>query len=423
MILPKTQPKAPEIMLSAFACDPHMGSEPYVGWNWLKLLQKKYNVNLLTRTHHYESLKKACADQGMRVKIYHFDLPGCAGLDHRHRVMKFYYILWHIFVVPFAFYVCARKNIKVIHQCTYNVIDFSGFLWLYPFAKYVWGPIGGGQCPPEWSKSLYGTRWWKQRLRAASKIFIKFNPYIWMIASRSKVILTANEETKARLPEIFKSKCIAMLETAKDPELTCGFRNIQNHLSVIWVGQLESRKGLPIIFDSIRSLYKESPMLASRVKVDVIGTGPLFDTYNSVVLSDPILSNVKLHGSIRFERMREFYLSADVLAFTSVQDTSGNVLLEAMSYGVPIIAINHQGARSILKEGGAIVISPDSWDDVILGFSDGLRQLLTAPTQLKVMAQAALTNLKQNHTWHAKSVEIYRIYDEILHATTVASKN
>ena len=40
-----------KVLVSAYACEPNVGSEPGVGWNWvLKMAQQYEEVHVVTRT-------------------------------------------------------------------------------------------------------------------------------------------------------------------------------------------------------------------------------------------------------------------------------------------------------------------------------------------------------------------------------------
>ena len=59
--------------------------------------------------------------------------------------------------------------------------------------------------------------------------------------------------------------------------------------------------------------------------------------------------NVKLMGNRPLNQIAEAYQQADVFVLPSLRETSGNVLLEAMAYAVPIVAFDTSFCR-LLKE-------------------------------------------------------------------------
>lgn len=48
-----------KILLSAYACEPHIGSEPEVGWKWATELSKMGNdVYVITRLNNKENIEQ-----------------------------------------------------------------------------------------------------------------------------------------------------------------------------------------------------------------------------------------------------------------------------------------------------------------------------------------------------------------------------
>ena len=66
---------------------------------------------------------------------------------------------------------------------------------------------------------------------------------------------------------------------------------------------------------------------------------------------------------------------ADVFAFTSLRDTSGNVVLEALAAGVPVICLDHQGVHDIVTDQCGVKLPVTTPDDVIACMSESLRRL------------------------------------------------
>ena len=49
----------PRILLSAYACEPVKGSEPGVGWNWVRQLSQFAELWVLTRANNRASIEAA----------------------------------------------------------------------------------------------------------------------------------------------------------------------------------------------------------------------------------------------------------------------------------------------------------------------------------------------------------------------------
>lgn len=407
------------VLISAFACDPSMGSEPYVGWNWLKqiLTLSGAKVVLLTRRMHERPVSEA-VDPALRerLEIVAFDLPGCAGMAHHHSLMKPYYVFWQVaalFVV--LAYQLRHRSLGVIHQCTYNVVDMPGLLWAIPGTRFIWGPVGGGQIPPAWAKPLYGRAWLKQRWRTLMKRTLKYNPYICLAAHCSSSILVANQDTLDTLPRFARSKCIKTLETAVDGvrPAQARTREAADGFTLLWVGRLEPRKALRLLLDALARIRLDQPLAYQRLRVKVLGTGPDAQKTHREVASLGLAGKVELLGALPFAQVQPLYDAADLFVFSSVQDTSGNVLLEALASGLPAIALNHQGPREILQGGGGRLIDARSYDEAVQQFARAITELMDAPQLLASYCAAGLENIEKHFLWQQKGQLFKTLLEEL----------
>jgi glycosyltransferase involved in cell wall biosynthesis len=56
-------------------------------------------------------------------------------------------------------------------------------------------------------------------------------------------------------------------------------------------------------------------------------------------------------GSVNHQKLAQLYASADVFLFTSITETYGNVVIEAMSSGLPCVIANGGGSKSFIESG------------------------------------------------------------------------
>ncbi|MGI8426497.1 MAG: glycosyltransferase [Actinomycetota bacterium] len=106
-------------------------------------------------------------------------------------------------------------------------------------------------------------------------------------------------------------------------------------------------------------------------------------------------------------KLARYYQAADVCLVPSVTESFGLVALEAQACGLPVVASNVGGLRSIIQEGktGFLVEPGDS-----LGFADRAESLLANPGALaKMGAQAAASAAE--FSWEGSAAELYDLYE------------
>ena len=89
-----------EIIISAYACEPHKGSEPEVGWRWsLEAANKYTKVVVLTRKNNRKSIEDEVQMLGVsNMEFQYFDLPKWLSLWKKGgRGIQLYAYLWEVF--------------------------------------------------------------------------------------------------------------------------------------------------------------------------------------------------------------------------------------------------------------------------------------------------------------------------------------
>jgi glycosyltransferase involved in cell wall biosynthesis len=121
-------------------------------------------------------------------------------------------------------------------------------------------------------------------------------------------------------------------------------------LVLSYVGRLAAEKGLNVALDALALVEQARP---GQVRFLVVGDGPFEPELRARTLPGMVLLG-KLHGAA----LSEAFASGDVLLFPSTTDTFGNVMLEAMASGVPVIGADVGPTREQLQSGGGWLAAP-----------------------------------------------------------------
>ena len=127
-----------------------------------------------------------------------------------------------------------------------------------------------------------------------------------------------------------------------------------NHRSEKLIKSWNAENKTKIIFVSRLFHYKETDMLIrlSHILRDdtvliITGEGPEREKMERESNGAKTIFTGKLVG----KELSEVYASSDIFVFPSLTDTFGNVVLEAMASGLPVIAANEGGPKNIVKDG------------------------------------------------------------------------
>ena len=157
--------------------------------------------------------------------------------------------------------------------------------------------------------------------------------------------------------------------------------------AIAFLGRLVMEKGLDVFADTIDQLKRQEV----RHEVIVIGEGPAGDWFRSR------MPNAKFVGFQSGKDLARAMASSDMLFNPSVTETFGNVTLEAMACGKPVVAARATGSASIVKDGvTGYLVEPGS----ITGFADRLQSYCDDPLLREKHGNAALAE-SHKYDWDA----------------------
>ncbi|SDM55024.1 Glycosyltransferase involved in cell wall bisynthesis [Geoalkalibacter ferrihydriticus] len=108
----------------------------------------------------------------------------------------------------------------------------------------------------------------------------------------------------------------------------------------VYCGRLAAEKNLPMLMNAFRDLADP------RARLMLIGDGPL-----RTKLAAEADQRVVFTGYQQGEELARLYAAADIMAFPSLTETFGNVMLEAMASGLPVIGFKVPGPQDIVCHG------------------------------------------------------------------------
>ncbi|GLQ97671.1 glycosyltransferase family 4 protein [Dyella mobilis] len=110
---------------------------------------------------------------------------------------------------------------------------------------------------------------------------------------------------------------------------------------VLYVGRIAPEKNLDLAVSTFRAIQQKTP----SARYVWVGDGP---ARAALQAAHPDFIFV---GMKRDEALAAHYASADMFSFPSLSETFGNVILEALSAGLPVVAYNEGAAREHLIDG------------------------------------------------------------------------
>ena len=132
---------------------------------------------------------------------------------------------------------------------------------------------------------------------------------------------------------------------------------------ILSIGSLKYEKNFLNLINAF-SLIKNK----SNIKIAILGEGSEKEILNKEIEKLNLRKNIIMPGFI--ENLNKWYASADIYIITSIHEGFGNVVVEALSHGLPIIATRCGGPEEILENGKygdlCIINNPKILSELIL---------------------------------------------------------
>lgn len=123
-----------KILFSAYACEPGEGSEPGIGWNWVKQIASFADeVWVITRANNRAGIEETLAKEPLpNVRWAYFDLPSWARFWKGQRGVHLYYYLWQIGAYRIGKRLHKEVGFDLVHHVAFVTYWLPGFLALLP---------------------------------------------------------------------------------------------------------------------------------------------------------------------------------------------------------------------------------------------------------------------------------------------------
>ncbi|MEO7861768.1 MAG: glycosyltransferase family 4 protein [Nitrospirales bacterium] len=412
-----------KVLVSCYACDPTLGSEPGMGGNWVLQLARHHDLWVLTEEPYAlalaEYLERHCPELKPAIHI--------VGIS-RHRFL-FGEKLWE----PFFYYWtyrswqrdAYREAQRLVQQIDFdlahhlNMIGYRepGYLWKLPI-PFVWGPIGGhAQVPWRFLAALgrkgaleHGLRNLLNWIQMRSSIRVK------RAMRRADVRLAATSDDQEAIRRIHGKGAVLLNEQASNPISSITEREPfdgQRSLRVVWCGNFGAGKALPLALMAVQRAAKEIPL-----QLHIVGSGGCEHEWKSLAERRGLASLCHWYGSLSHEGSMEVISQSDVMLFTSLKEGTPAVVLEAIQSGVPVICHDKCGFGTVITVASGVKVPVKNPRLSIEYFAEAMIRFARNPELLHALSQGALQRAGEI-TWANQAKIMLDCYQQAIQSKPV----
>jgi glycosyltransferase involved in cell wall biosynthesis len=171
---------------------------------------------------------------------------------------------------------------------------------------------------------------------------------------------------------------------------------------ILYAGRIAPEKDIQTVIKTYFNLPKS---LFNQTHLIMAGDGPLLPK-----LKEKYNEEITFTGFTSSDKLAELYASADAFIFPSATETFGNVVLEALSSGLPVIGANVGGTKHLITDKSTGFLCPPGH---VASFTKACSQLLTnADLKAYMSSQARLQAL--SYSWDDIFTEIFSNYRSVV---------
>lgn len=412
--------KRPRVLLIAEAANPEFVSVPLEGWAHGRALATVADVHMVTQVRNREAILRAGVSEGeftainseaVARRMWQLSgiLRGGAGKGWTTvtalETLSYYYFE-HIVWQKFRRAIRAREY-DIVHRLTpLSPTTPSPIAALCRRAgvPFVAGPLNGGVA---WPKGFDGARRkereWLSYVRGAYKLL----PGYRSMRRSAAALMIASRATWEQVPEKHKHKCVYIPENGVDPARFD--RRVQGEaglpIRLVFLGRLVPYKGADMLLEAAAPLIR-----AGKATVDIIGDGPERGALEAMIAREGLGAGVTMAGWIEHQKLQERMVRSDILAFPSIREFGGGVVVESMMLGLAPVVVDYGGPGELVTPETGFAVPIGTRAEIVARFRGVLEGLAADPHKIRPMGERARQRVLEGFTWEAKARQVLEVY-------------
>lgn len=404
-----------KVLVNAYACSPYQGSEPGMGWNFVSNLSRIHELHIMTECKFKEDIDRYFEEHPDEKQFFHFYYIKRTRWNLLRRIWppSYYwtYAAWQRKAFRLAKELDQQQKFDLVHQL--NMVGYRECGYLWKMGKpMVWGPMGNFNITP-WrmlpEMGLYGIVFYSCR-NLINLWQMHFSFRVKKAIKAAKAIICAMPDDCITLKKIYGRDATVIPEVGLsnlEETPVIKERKKDETLRICWSGLHIARKALPILLKSIALTNSKD-----NIELHILGDGPCNKKWKNLAHSLHI-KHVVWHGNLSRDKALGVMKNSHVFAISSLSDATSTVLLEALSFGLPIITLNHLGFAGVVTEQCGIKIDIHNPKQVIRDYSKAIDRIAEDEIYRIKMAEGALQRA-QDFRWDKKAELINQIYHQVM---------
>ena len=401
-----------KILICAFACvkDPDTrfgfgkGGESGLGWNTILQISKFADVSVLTDAGNKQEIEEKMTEAKITgVNFYYISLPKF--LSFARRIIQIYAYLWQIKAYFVAKKLHKKFNFDIFHHITYANDWMASYIGALLPIPYIRGPSGGAhKVPKAFLKNYTFEEKLVEKIRSVGQWIFRHDPFFIISQNRVKKILVCNKEAYNALKKNWREKAefFPVNGISKEDLSVRGYERVNGRFKIITAGKLLKIKSFDLAIKTFEIFNKKFP----ESEFIIVGDGPELEKLKKLAGG-----RVKFEKWMLRKKLLEEIAESDVFLFPSLRDGGGQVVVEAMAQGKPVICFDISGPGFHVDENCGIKIKPDNSEQAIKDMASALEKLYVEEKLRLKLGEGAKKKVENFYNWDKLGERMQKIYE------------
>lgn len=411
-----------KILINAYACSPNMGSEPGMAWNWCVNLAKHCELFIITEGEFRDKIEAALPGLPQASNMHFYYNP----VSDRVRQMCWnqgdwrfykYYKEWQKKTADIARDICRKETIDILHQL--NMIGFRepGYLWIVSKETeipFVWGPIGGlKQFPMAYAEgSSMKMKFFMHLKNFLNRWQLKHDRRVDAAIKQASLLVSSIPDSYRAIKKYKGMESVIIPETGtfmQANHVTDANRFTKEYLIILWVGKFDFRKRLDLAILALATAANP------KIVLKILGAGnkTQIEEAKSLVQRLGVADNVQWMGNCPHEQVVKEMQNANIFLFTSVNEDTSTVVLEAISNHLPVLCFDTCGMSAVITEDVGVKIPLTNPSHSVRDFAEKIEYLYHHREVLVQMSENCKKRAEEL-SWENKAKQMVELYEKAI---------
>ena len=366
---------------------------------WLVELIKRLKdkgIDISVFTSSYQGLRDQVLD-GVKVHRFRYFFKKYERLTHEENAVDRLgrgplNLVLSIFYIIFG----ALHIYRLARSQRYDIVHIH-----WPFPHIIFGIIARYFGRARLVATFYGLeiRWLKKKFRFLAKPFT-------LLINRADVVTAISHHTARELNGIVNKKTPIIPFSTPTREKTGA---VSDNKAIMFVGRSVQRKGVDYLIKAFAAVKHEIPH-----KLVIVGDGPERSNWEKLARQVDETNRIEFTGWISDRELSDRYRTSSFFVLPAVYDKHGDtealgvVMIEAMSYGKPVIASNVGGIIDVVEDGtnGILVPAGD-----VPALARAIKHLALNENLRRKMGEAAKRSVDEKFNWDKIAGDLIKLYE------------